>query len=129
MAFGDAKVQGVGLLDLSGAVRLATEDQLVGLNLAFPPYVREALRGAAVVSNLSSAEPQAGNEPTLAYLAPVRGPDRKMIGLAAVWVRAASFWDILRRSNALAGPGSFAVLFDHQGIRIAHTYSSQIVFH
>lgn len=129
LAFGDDNVRGVGLLDLSGVVRLATEDQLVGVRLAFHPYVREALRGATVVSNLHFAELQVGNTPTIAYLAPVRGPERKMIGLAAVWVRAASFWEILKRSNALAGPGSFAVLFDHQGIRMAHTYSSDIVFH
>jgi len=34
-----------------------------------------------------------------------------------------------KAANALAGPGSFAVLFDRQGIRIAHTYSDEIVFH
>jgi len=35
----------------------------------------------------------------------------------------------MKKSNELAGPGSFAVLFDHKGIRIGHTYSEDIVFH
>jgi len=38
-------------------------------------------------------------------------------------VRANTLWSVMKASNGLAGPGSFAVLFDHQGIRIGHSYS------
>ena len=125
----DTNIRGVALLDLSGTVKVATEDPLIGLNLSYHSYVREALRGVAVISDIHLAESQVGYAPTIAYLAPVFGPDRKMIGLAVFWVRATSLWDVMKASNELAGPGSFAVMFDHQGIRIAHTYSDEIVFH
>ena len=114
---------------MSGTAKIATEDQLIGLDLSYHPYVRKALRGAAVISDVHVAEPQVDDAPTIAYLAPVLGPDRSMIGVAAFWVRATALWDVAKASNALAGPGSFAVLFDHQGIRIAHTYNQDIVFH
>ena len=66
---------------------------------------------------------------SVAVVAPVLGPDSKLIGIAALWIRATSLWNVAKASNELAGPGSFAVLFDHQGIRIAHTYNDDIVFY
>src|SRR5436190_1752463 len=75
------------------------------------------------------AESQVGDTPTIAYLAPVLGPEQALIGIVAVWVQAASFWDMAKVSNGLAGPGSFAVLFDELGVRIAHSYSQDVVFH
>jgi PAS domain S-box-containing protein len=125
----DASIRGVAILDPSGTVRIATEDRLIGVNLSYRSFVQAALRGAAVTSDVYFADPAVGNVPTIAFVAPVWGPDRQLLGLAAFWVRAAALWEVMKASNALAGPGSFAVLFDHQGIRIAHTYSNEIVFH
>jgi len=125
----DKSIRGVALLDLSGRVKVATEAPLIGLNFSHYSHVREALHGAAVISNIHLAGPEVGEMPTIAYLAPVLGPDRNMIGLVAFWIRATSLWDVMKASNELAGPGSFAVMFDRQGIRIAHTYSDEIVFH
>jgi len=126
---GDPSIRGAGLLDSTGRVVLATEGGLVGKSLAFHSYVREALRGNPVISDVHLAEPEVGRAPTIAYVAPVLGPDQKPIGFVALWVKATALWDIAKASNALAGPGSFAVLFDHDGVRIAHTYSRGIVFH
>ncbi len=56
-------------------------------------------------------------------------PHKRVVGVAVLWVRATALWNAVKTSNALAGPGSFAVLFDREGIRIAHTYSDDIVFH
>jgi two-component system, cell cycle sensor histidine kinase and response regulator CckA len=125
----DANVRGVAVLDLTGMVMLATEDPLVGMDLSHREYVREALAGAAVISDIHMSEPQVGSVPTIAYLAPVHGSDGKLLGSVALWVHAASFWDIAKASKGLAGPGSAAVLSDAQGIRIAHTHSDDMVFH
>jgi PAS domain S-box-containing protein len=125
----DKAIRGVALLDLAGTVKLATEDPLIGVNLSYRSYVQEALRGVAVISDIHLAEPQVGYAPTIAYLAPVFGPDRKMIGVAAFWVRATALWEVMKASNELAGAGSYAVMFDHQGIRIAHTNSDAVLFH
>src|SRR5262249_39539975 len=125
----DASICGIAILDVSGTVTIATETPLIGMNLAYHSYMHEALRGEAIISDIYLAEPQVGAAPTIAYLAPVRGPDQKLIGLAAFWVRASALWNLAKASNELAGSSSFAVLFDQQGIRIAHTYSLDIVFH
>jgi hypothetical protein len=119
----------MALLDPSGVVTLGTEPRLVGLNLSFRSFVQRALKGEVVISDVFLAAPEVSYEPTIAYLAPVLGPGQAVIGLAALWIRATSLWEMAKASNALAGPGSFAVLFDHQGIRIAHTYRDDIVFH
>jgi PAS domain S-box-containing protein len=125
----DAAIRGVAVLDPSGTVKIATEAQLTGLNLSYHSYIQRARSGDIAISDVHLAEPQVNYAPTIAYVAPVRGSDQKMIGLAVFWVRASAFWDIARSSNGLAGPKSFAVLFDHRGIRIGHSYSSAMVFH
>jgi len=125
----DRNVRGAALLDLSGRVAVATEPQLVGLDLSFHRYVKDALRGHAVISDIHLAEPEAGSSPTIAYVHPVHRADRSVCGFLVLWVRATALWDLAKATNELAGPKSFAVLFDHDGVRIAHTYSDEIVFH
>ncbi len=125
----DADTRGAALLDRTGRVVIGTEAALIGTDLSGQSHVRSALRGNRVVSDVFVSEPQVGEEPTIAYMTPVMGPDGQPACVAAVWVRAGTVWKAVKASNALAGPGSFAVLFDREGIRIAHTYNDDIVFH
>jgi PAS domain S-box-containing protein len=125
-ADGDPAVRGIGLIDRGGRVRAATEAPLVGADRAFRRYIQDGLQGNAVISDPYLS---ARGEPTIAYASPVFGRDRAVLGLAVFWVRAEAMWGIARRSNERAGADSFAVVFDHDGIRIAHTYSRDIVFH
>jgi signal transduction histidine kinase/ActR/RegA family two-component response regulator len=125
----DANLRGAAVLDLSGRVKLATESALIGTSVANRSFFRDALRGAGGVSDVYLAGSEVGSTPTIAYLAPVHGAGGKTIGFAVLWVRAASLWEIAKTVNELAGPRSFAVVFDRLGIRIAHTYSDDIVFH
>ena len=128
-AASDADLLGLAILDAAGTVRIATEDRLVGKNLSYRHSIREALRGAADISDIDLAEPEMGQTPTITYMARVSGPGAETTGMAVLWVRATALWNIAKASNELAGPRSFAVVFDHQGIRIAHTYNEDIVFH
>lgn len=125
----DSRVRGTGVIDRSGRVILATEPPLTGLDLSYHPYVREGMLGRAAISDVHFAESVLGNPPTVAYLAPIQGSDGKLCGLAALWLRAEAVWSIARTSNELAGKGSFGVLFDRDGVRIAHTFNQDIVFH
>lgn len=124
----DANIRGVALLDPSGTVRYATEDRLVGVDLGYRSFVKEALQGKAVTSDVYVAESVVGDVPTIAFLAPVWGPDRQLLGVAALWVHAPALWDVVKASNGLAGPGSSAAVFDHLGIRIAHSYNDRTMF-
>jgi PAS domain S-box-containing protein len=125
----DPGIRGAAVLDSSGHVVVATEPSFVGLDLSGRADVQAALDGNSYITDLFVSSPESGSIPTIAYFAPVPGGERRASCLAVLWVRASSFWSEVKASNALAGPGSFAVLFDHEGIRIAHTYSDGIVFH
>jgi PAS domain S-box-containing protein len=125
----DSNERGLAILDPKGVVQVATEAALVGSDLSYQRHVREALSGRAVTSDLYIARAEVGSGPTIAYLMPVRARDQAVIGVVALWLRAEAVWQIMKASNARAGRGSFAVLFDHSGIRIAHSYNADIVFH
>lgn len=129
MPASDRNVIAVAILDAAGVVRVASDSRLVGVNLGLRSFVQQALGGVPVTSDVHFTEPQIGSSPATAFAEPIRATDKQVIGLGVIWVRAAALWDVMKASNALAGQGSFAVLFDHQGIRIAHTYSEDIVFH
>lgn len=125
----DVGIRGAALLDGSGRIAIATEPQLTGVDVSDRPVVREALQGRPVVSDLFISSPRSGSVPTIAYMAPMPGADGKVSCVAVLWLRATALCNTVKTSNALAGPDSFAVLFDHEGVRIAHTYSDEIVFH
>ncbi|WP_343636234.1 ATP-binding protein [Roseateles sp.] len=123
----DAAVRGAALIDARGRVIAATEEKLVGAELGERPNVQAALAGREVISDPYISSPRSGAAPTVGYFAPLAGPDGVRC-VAAIWVRAEAFWQAVRSSNEQAGKDSFAVIFDHAGIRIAHTYSEDIVF-
>jgi signal transduction histidine kinase/ActR/RegA family two-component response regulator/HAMP domain-containing protein len=124
----DSNLRGVAVLDRQGVVVVATEPALEGKSLMHRPFVARALRGESVVSDPYRDEPETGYAPTLALIAPMRAPDGTLRGLAAFWVRASALSSILSESNGQAGPGSFAIVFDQLGIRIAHSYIDELVF-
>lgn len=124
----DDRVRGAALLDREGRVMLASEMPLAGLDLSRQPHVRVALRGTAVVSEVHLATPEPNEKPRIAYLAPVQAPDGRFACVAALWVRAGALSQLLKNSDALAGPGSHAVLFDDQGIRIADSAGDDLQF-
>jgi len=118
----DHNLRGVGVLDPSGRVIAATEPTLVGTTIELA-YVRTALSGRTI-SEIHVAR----SVPTIAYAAPIVDGGRA-IAIAVLWTKAEALWAVARASNELAGDGSFAVVFDRVGIRIAHTYSKDITFH
>jgi PAS domain S-box-containing protein len=126
---GDAAVRGVALLDGAGRVALATESALVGSDFSDRFSVRVALNGKPVTSDLYVSSANGAGVPTIAYLAPVLDANQRVSCVVGLWVRATAFWETVKASNALVGSQSFAVLFDHEGIRVAHSYSDDIVFH
>jgi PAS domain S-box-containing protein len=123
----DARIGGVTLLDHTGRVLLATDPTLTGADRSFRPHVRAALQGHVATSDIYLASSARGEQPVVGYSAPllVDGQVRCAVVLA---VQASALWQRMRAANGLAGPGSYAVLFDRLGIRIGHTYSDDIVF-
>ena len=125
----DASIRGVAILDSTGTVVLGTEQSLIGRNLANYKFVREAISGVPTISDLHISGPEAGSVPTIAYLAPIKSEHLGVTGAFVIWVHASAFWKVIAEGNEKAGAKSFSVLFDHSGVRIAHSYNKDIVFH
>ena len=123
----DPGARGVAVLDRAGRVIASTESRMEGVVLADRAYVRRALDGRAAISDVYVAEPELDTTPMIAYAAPVWGEEGP-VGVAVLWVRALAMWNLTRGSNALVGPRSFALVFDAHGIRIAHTYTDDLLF-
>jgi signal transduction histidine kinase/ActR/RegA family two-component response regulator len=125
----DSAIRGVAVLDATATVVAGTEPALLGVNLAHRGFARAALAGSAVVSDIYLSEAAVGTVATLAFLAPMRAANGTVIGAAAFWIHAPAVTDLLRESNGKAGEGSFGILFDQLGIRIAHSFLDELVFH
>jgi len=129
---GDPGLLAIGLVDRTGQVTVATEPGLVGAAVGDARFVREALRGNAATSSAHVAPPVLGDTPALAFAAPVvdpaTGPAAGPGGAVVLWVRASVLWELVRGSRGLAGPGSFAIVVDELGIRIAHSDDDDLVF-
>jgi signal transduction histidine kinase/DNA-binding response OmpR family regulator len=75
--------------------------------------------------SLPYGEPQ----PIIAYVAPVARAGGEPVGLAILYARASAFWRVIASANERAGRGSFAVVLDSEGVRIAHGLRQEHVFH
>jgi len=125
----DPSIAGAALLNRSGRVIAATNPVMGGADLSFRPYVQTALRGTTTLSDIYLTVARDSETPSIAYAAPMRGPDGQVACVALMVIRATAIWERIRSSDGMAGPGSHAVLFDSQGIRIAHSANDEIVFH
>ncbi len=125
----DSDIRGAGLIDATGRIAVATEPALVGADVSKRTTVRAVLSGTPVISGMYLSYTVIGEVPTVGYYLPVRGAHGDVLCAIGLWVQARAFSRPLKATNGLAGPGSFAVLLDAQGIRIAHTSDESLVMH
>jgi signal transduction histidine kinase/CheY-like chemotaxis protein len=125
----DRRLRGIAIFDALGTVTATTEPPILGRSYAYRGYLKEVLRTRApVTSDVYFAAPEIASTPSIAYAVPIRGPAGEVIGVAVIFARAAALWDLVRAGNGLAGEGSFSVLYDAYGIRIAHSFNEVEVF-
>jgi PAS domain S-box-containing protein len=124
---GDPAVRGIGVVDLAGAVVAITDPSASPATIASRGYFRDASARRSTISSVY-VDAAAEDQPTVAYVAPVYGDDGGL-GYVVFWVRAEALWELVGHANGRAGAGSFAVLVDDLGIRIAHTSQRGAVFH
>ena len=114
--------ESIEIINPQGIIILDTAEESVNSNVNFAPYFRDALRG--VVGNVANPSISVvTNQPAIFFSAPIFDP-------AGVVLAVISSRESLRRISAIvekdwgvAGPGTFGVLLDENGIRIAHSYS------
>src|SRR2546423_10330907 len=49
--------------------------------------------------------------------------------VALIVARGQEFWDLVSAGDGTAGPGSYSVVFDQHGIRVAHSFKAAEIFH
>jgi signal transduction histidine kinase/DNA-binding response OmpR family regulator len=116
------------LTDTRGVILATTQAGAEGMDVSFRPYVKRALQGESFVSDVFISLPVGEQGPLIAYSNPVRNSKGALIGTAVLFVRATALWDLIRSVNDRAGGGSFAVLLDRYGIRIAHGTRDDLMF-
>ncbi|MEO7733532.1 MAG: ATP-binding protein [Kofleriaceae bacterium] len=123
----DRSLIAAGIVDRTGRVILATAPRAVGMQLGATRYVADALRGSMAMSELYVAGPELDDTPAIGFAAPVSDATGTT-GAVVLWARGSALWDVTRSSHGLAGRGSFAVVVDELGIRIAHSSRDDFVF-
>ena len=112
MPTSDPNVTTVALLDSSGKVIVASDARLTGVSLAERDFAQRGLRGTPVVSAARYSGQPIDAPQTLAFANPILNSDKRVNGVAVVWVRASGLLNVMKAANNLAGPDSFATLLD-----------------
>ncbi|PZR13611.1 MAG: hypothetical protein DI536_12755 [Archangium gephyra] len=120
----DARVAAVILVSLDGTVRIATNPVLEGASMKDSLDFPRAVSGRATISSLFVPAGAHEHEGVVSYTAPLAQG-----GYVAVWVRAEAFWDITRRLNDRIWQGSYVVVLDNSGVRVAHGARPDLLFH
>ena len=127
-AASDPRLRGEAIFDADGVAIAASEPAMRGHDRSFRPYFRDAIRGSHGAGQLYVSAPELGSVPSIAFASPVRAGD-KVVGVAVLFARAEWVWDQVQAANDLGGDGSFALVLDQFGVRIAHSLSREVVFH
>jgi signal transduction histidine kinase len=121
----DSNVRAIGVADRQGKVIMSTKPDMEGVLLE-RDYVDKAWKGTSTVSDMH-VEPALGQAPVIAYAAPI-DDGTPAAGLVVLWVSADALWALTDSLKELAGAGSYAVVLDGHGIRIAHSSNRALVF-
>lgn len=114
MPTSDPNVATVALLDSSGKVIVSSDARITGASLAERDFVQYGLRGTPAVSDARYSGQPVDTPRTLAFANPILNSDKRVNGVAVVWVRASGLLNVMKASNNLAGPDSFATLLDQR---------------
>ena len=125
----DKLIRSFAMIDGDGRVALATDPATVGLDLSSRKEFRAAIKGSSSITGLFVSSAATGSQPTVAYLAPVRAPDGRVVCVNVLSVHADAFWTTLERAGAAAGSTSYAAVLDANGVRIAHGNTKSLIFH
>jgi signal transduction histidine kinase/CheY-like chemotaxis protein len=124
----DRRLRGLALIDAKGIVTLSSDPLAAGIDVSGRGYFRGASRGTPFISDVFAATPLPEPTSVVGYAVPVLGNDRRLLGVVGVFIHANSLWDTVRGANGRAGPGSFSVVYDRHGVRIAHSFNENEVF-
>jgi len=125
----DPRTHVVALFDRDGTITAATIPGIRGRNYAFRRYFQAAVAGRPTTSEVFISVNEAGAIPTIAYATPVKDAAGRVLCVSLVVARGEEFWELVAKGNGSSGPGSYSVVYDQFGVRIAHSSKREQVFH
>ncbi|HEX4381930.1 MAG TPA: response regulator [Myxococcales bacterium] len=125
----DGRLRGITLLNAQGVAVAAAEPAMRGQTYAFRTYFQEAMKGTHVISDMYFAVPETRAIPSIAYASPVHSEDGRVLGVAVFYAHASAFWSVVQAADGGAGQGSFSVVYDNRGVRLAHSFDEKEIFH
>jgi len=113
----DKYYESIAIVDKTGRIILSSVAGDIGSDVSVRPYFQKAMQGVTYTSDPSVSI--ITNRPAIFYSAPIQDPSGQV--LAVVRIRAAleDFAQVVDRDAGSQGPGSYGMLVDEYGIRLA----------
>ncbi len=113
--------ESVAIVSKEGTIILSSFANDVGADVKFRPYFQEALKGATYISD--PAISVVTGQPAIFYSAPVKSDSGAVLAVVVSRVRIDAIWELVEADDGVAGSGSFGMLLDENGLRLAHSSS------
>ncbi len=113
--------QSVAIANRQGLIILSSSTADVGTDVKPQSYFQEALNGGAFISDPSIS--LVTGQPAIFYSAPVKDISGTVIAVVFSRVNVTEIWDFVELDDSAIAPGSYGMLLDEKGIRLAHSSS------
>jgi C4-dicarboxylate-specific signal transduction histidine kinase len=115
-------IESIAIMDFNGVVILSSSDADINTNVQFRPYFLEAMKGNAGYVSDPSVSVVTG-QPAIFFSAPILDSGGNVRGAIRSRLSLSGIWDLVEADKDSAGPGTYGVLLDENGIRIASSLS------
>ncbi len=109
--------ESIAVFDREGTSLLSSSEQDANSSIKTLPYFQEAMKGASYIS-----DPYVSvltNQPSIFLSAPIADASGKTAGVLVSRLSLYGVWDLVEKDTDAAGTGTFGLLLDENGIRIA----------
>jgi C4-dicarboxylate-specific signal transduction histidine kinase len=113
--------ESIAIVSPQGKVILSSAATDIGTDLQFRPYFQEAMKGASYISDPSVSV--ITNRPAVFYSAPIKNSSGGVVGVIRSRLTLDGIWGLVEQDAGVAGSGSFGMLLDENGIRLADSSS------
>ncbi len=113
--------ESVALVNREGTIILSSVAGDVGADVRFRPYFQEAFRGTSYISDPSISV--VTGRPAIFYSAPVKNDSGTVLAVVRSQLTINDVWNFVEQDDGVAGPGSFGMLLDENGLRLGHSSS------
>ena len=119
-------ISSYALIDRQGRDVMDTFASHIGTDKSDREYFQEPLKSGLPYVSPVEFSPTTG-KPSLYFSSPVRSSAGHVVGVLRMRYDATVLQSLVVQSNGLAGPDSFAILFDEYHIRLAHGTTPEMI--